>query len=155
MYKLSDDDLYVIFNIKKLLISLLKDYKKYKISKKRLVGLTKALYTLSNYPKISIDGFISITAVEKFNKEINYAEITISGENLQLSNGAGIYNKGVGHDHIDNIFYQSGIKTKNDIDAGLLNWIDLFKHYLEEGKLVIEDEAKFIDLEKIEGGEEE
>lgn len=151
MNQTNSDDQYIVSKCKPLLIKLINNYNKINITVEGLVGLIKALHSLSNYPKVVIKGYISITSSIKYeNKESAYCQLTISPDYLELSSGGSIWNEGVGSDSFSNLFYKSGIRTEHDIDSEIYSWIDMFYGYLEEGKLSIEDEAEFVDEEESE-----
>lgn len=151
MYNFSDDDLYVIFKCKILVTKLIEEYQNNGTDIYGIVGLSKALYALSNYPSVVIKGTIYITALVKWeNKESNYCSITISDKNFQLASGGTVYNEGVGSDPFSNIFYEYNVPTDHDIESEIVEWVDMFNNYLSEGNLTIEDEAEFLDEEEME-----
>lgn len=155
MYKLNDNDVFIIYKCKNLITKLIEHFQKNGTDKDGIVGLSKALYALSNYPGVVIRGAIHITSlVQCENKESNYCSITISDDNFQLASGGTVYNEGVGSDSFSNIFYEYGVSTDHDIESEIFDWIDMFNNYMQGGKLTIEDEAEFFDGEEMEEEDE-
>lgn len=157
MKKISYDDQLVISQCKEFLRVLITKFLRYEIAPKYIVGLAKALYAISNYPKKVIVGYIDITVSTRGDCGMTYYSIYISPSEIKLSNGGSMYDEGVGSDSFSDLFYSTLEATPHDIEIEIDNWLDTFKSLLNDtdGKLSIEDEADFFDGEDIEEGVEE
>ncbi len=152
MKKISYDDQFVISKCKELLKSIITKYLRYDIPPVGIVGLTKALYAISNYPQKVIDGYIDITVSIRGDGGMDYCSIMIASNKIELSTGGSVYNEGVGSDSFSDLFYSTSVSSEHDVELEIYNWIDIFNSYLDDtdGKLSIEDEAVFIDEEEME-----
>lgn len=150
MKKLSYDDELVISECKELIAALITKYLGYKIPPMGIIGLSKALYAISNYPKKVIAGYIDITASTRGDCGMTYYSIYISSSEIKLSNGGSIYDEGVGSDSFSDLFYSTSETTPYDIEREIENWMDSFKINYSEGELFIEDEAELNDEEESE-----
>lgn len=147
---LNYDDKLVILKCRELISSLIIRYINYENVPTEIIGLSKALYIISNYPKVKISGFIDIGASVRGNGGLDYTCIMITEDNLELYTGGSIYNEGVGSDSFTNNFYNLLNPTGEDIELEIDGWINNFKLLIDNGDFSVEDEAEFIDESELE-----
>ncbi len=137
MYQKNDliaNDICAINNCINIIDDLMLKKNYYNISSLNVVSLAKASHILKNYPKITSNGYISITASINYRDSCYYYEFIVAHDYLKLHQG--------GTSESSEIIYNSEGEYFEDIFDELDSWIRGFYRLLAEhgeGLEIIDD----------------
>lgn len=124
-----------------VLHELLNNYLEYEISYLHLSKIAKALHVLDNYPKQSINGYITISASRRFeNHNLIFADMTIASEYFELLTGGSVYSEKVGSDSYSKMVYNSESGADGLLNLDLVSWKECFDAHKYNIQIVDESE---------------
>ena len=133
---------------------LIRNFEEYNLNKERLDTLTKALYTLQNYPEVKIDGCIDISASTRWDGGgLDYSTFTVAGDYIEISVGGITYNCGTANECYSEQVYSSAIpEYKESLPAALKCWLESFYLHIKDNgpkAIYINDIAEMTDTREV------
>lgn len=149
----SPDDTFALEFLGGFLQELILNYRKYSLSAKTLMAISRALYITENFGKVTFDGSLSIASGTRYNEggSVSY-EVTILSDEITFSLSGSEYTEGVGSDSVYEEFYSFGQSDESyDLSDTLERWKENFYAFFEDGRgLSVSDQT-----ENLEGPDED
>lgn len=140
---LSENEIQVRDKVVEVIEDFITNHKKLNLSPLDIISFAKALFVLSRYPKVTIEGYLDISSSTRWpNGGLSYTSLVLNSDSFELNIGGSEYTEGIGGDSFTTLFYTSGCEDYIDFD-GLNLWEgSLLSNIDENGEgLMIEDES--------------
>ncbi len=113
---------------------LIRNFDEYKLNTENLNSLSKALYTLQNYPENKMDGCIDISASSRWDGGgLDYCSFTVAGDYIEISAGGITYNNGTANDSYSEQVYSSAMPGfKSNLPSALKCWLESFYLHIKD-----------------------
>lgn len=140
---LTSEDKEVIASLIDVIKLMITKYTELEISTIDLIGISKALFILENYPKITCEGCVEISAVDRHQYGMDSATMIIADSYFEIFVSGTVYDENVGSDSYLNLVYSSEAGMNGSPSHDLEYWEEEF-HMHFESKINVTDNAEII-----------